>query len=121
MDLPGSKWRRSGWYDAFRFDPRADSVFSTRDEKLHAELRHLETGAYQGKGIENLESSIDVRIVDLTELIRTKYNGTVMDMTKIAHYLTLDVLSSVAFGAPFGLMEANDDSCGAITRSTRTS
>lgn len=44
MNAPGSKWTRSGWYDAMRMDPRKDSVFSTRNEKLHAELKSKEAG-----------------------------------------------------------------------------
>lgn len=109
MNGPGSKWTRSGWYAAMRFDPRADSVFSTRDEKLHTELRLLEIGGYQGKGIDTLESSVDARVVDLMELIQKRYNGTVMDISKVARYFTLDVLSTIAFAAPFGFMEANAD------------
>lgn len=109
MNSPGSKWRRSGWYGAMRMDPRADSVFSTRDEKLHADLRQLEIGGYQGKGIDTLEPSIDARVVELAEFIRTRYNGTPLDMSKAARYFTLDVLSTVAFGAKFGFMEADQD------------
>lgn len=45
MNAPGSKWTRSGWYDGVRLDPRYDSVFSARDEKLHADLRAKEIGA----------------------------------------------------------------------------
>lgn len=44
MNAPGSRWTRSGWYDAMRMDPRQDSVFSTRNEKLHAELKAKEAG-----------------------------------------------------------------------------
>ncbi|KAI7080783.1 hypothetical protein KC352_g41562, partial [Hortaea werneckii] len=44
MNAPASQWRRSGWYDGMRLDPRLDSVFSTRDEKHHAELRAKESG-----------------------------------------------------------------------------
>ena len=109
INSPGSKWTRSTWYDAMRFDPRANSVFSTRDEKFHAELRHLEIGGYQGKGIDTLEPSIDARVAELMQLVRAKYNGTIIDMSKVARYFTLDVLSTVAFAAPFGFMQANDD------------
>ena len=39
MNAPRSEWRRSEWYSAMAFDPRKDTVFSTRDERLHGELR----------------------------------------------------------------------------------
>lgn len=45
MNAPGSKWSRSGWYDGVRLDARYDSVFSARDERLHADLRAKEIGA----------------------------------------------------------------------------
>ena len=45
MNAPGSAWRRAGWYEGMRLDPRLDTVFSTRDEKLHADLKAKEAGA----------------------------------------------------------------------------
>lgn len=44
MNAPGSRWRRSHWYEAMRLDPRLDTVFSTRDEKLHFDLKAKEAG-----------------------------------------------------------------------------
>jgi hypothetical protein len=45
MSSPRSKWSRSAWYNAMRFDPRTDTVFSTRDERIHMDLRTKEIGA----------------------------------------------------------------------------
>ena len=42
---PGSGWTRGGWYEGVKLDPRQESVFSTRDERLHGELRGMEGGA----------------------------------------------------------------------------
>lgn len=42
---PRSGWTRSWWYTSNRFDPRQDTVFSTRDEKFHTELKAKEYGA----------------------------------------------------------------------------
>ena len=44
MNAPGSKWTRSQWYEGVKLDPRFDSVFSTRDENMHADLRAKEAG-----------------------------------------------------------------------------
>ena len=53
---------------------------------------------------------MDARIADLAQLIRTSYNGTVMDFAKLARFFTLDVLSTIAFGGEsFGFMAANED------------
>ncbi|KAI7543561.1 putative P450 monooxygenase [Hortaea werneckii] len=110
MNAPASQWRRSGWYDGMRLDPRLDSVFSTRDEKHHAELRAKESGGYNGRDIATLEPDIDSRINDVLALIRDRYsNRKTMDIALISRFFTLDVLSTIAFGRPFGFMEANDD------------
>jgi hypothetical protein len=42
---PRSGWTRSRWYDTNAFDARQSTVFTTRDEKVHAELRVKEIGA----------------------------------------------------------------------------
>ena len=34
-----TKYRRSDWYDAMRFDPTRDNVLSMRDDDKHNELR----------------------------------------------------------------------------------
>ena len=44
MNAPGSRWTRGGWYEGMKMDPRLDTVFSTKDEKLHAELKAKEAG-----------------------------------------------------------------------------
>jgi hypothetical protein len=45
ISAPRSRWTRSVYYDAMRFDPRRDTVFSTRDEKHHSDLRARMIGA----------------------------------------------------------------------------
>lgn len=92
-----------------RMDPRLDTVFSTRDEQLHADLKAKESGGYNGRDIDTLEPDIDARIVDMCDLIENTYNESPMDFADIARYFTLDVLSTVAFGSPFGFMAANED------------
>jgi len=64
---------------------------------------------YNGRDIATLEPDVDARIEDLVDLIRNKYSGDVMDLAEIMRYFTLDVLSTVAFGRPFGFMAANSD------------
>lgn len=73
------------------------------------QIRFRSRSQYVGRDIATLESDIDARIVDLTELLRDKYDGTVLDLAEVMRYFTLDVLSTVAFGRPFGFMAANKD------------
>ena len=44
MNAPNSQWRRGEWYIGMRMDWRLDTVFSTRDEQLHADLKAKESG-----------------------------------------------------------------------------
>jgi cytochrome P450 len=69
----------------------------------------LTTLQYNGRDIDNLEGDIDARIADMLRLIHTTYVGRVMDISHITRFFTLDVLSTIAFGRPFGFMASNSD------------
>jgi len=69
----------------------------------------LTTCQYNGRDIDTLEPDIDARVVEMIDLIRTKYSDTIVDIAAITRFFTLDVLSTVAFGQPFGFMAANAD------------
>lgn len=43
--VPNALRAPGGWYEGMKLDPRVDTVFSTRDENLHADLRSREIGA----------------------------------------------------------------------------
>jgi hypothetical protein len=67
---------------------------------------------YSGKDLPGLEQSIDDRCEDFVNLIRSKYLSSdttlhPLDFAQIAQYFTMDVLTNVAFGEPFGYL-AND-------------
>jgi hypothetical protein len=62
----------------------------------------------------SLESSRDVHIEELIELIRSKYLSSdaetrSMDLAEKVRYLTLDAMSNVGFGKPFGGAKADED------------
>jgi cytochrome P450 len=63
---------------------------------------------YSGKEVDTLESDIDARVLELLALIKS-YNSTPLDFAHIAQYFTLDTLSQIAFGDPFGYMAADAD------------
>ena len=51
-------------------------------------------------------------MLDLVELIRSKYIGRTLDIAKTAQLFTMDVLSTVALGKCFGYMAADKDIYG---------
>jgi cytochrome P450 len=75
----------------------------------HWSKAQLTNCQYNGRDIDTLEPDIDARVVELIDLLRTKYSNTVVDIAAITRFFTLDVLSTVAFGRPFGFMAANAD------------
>lgn len=74
---------------------------------------------YSGKDIPSLKSDIDDRIVELISLIRTETaQGKLIGMAHLSQYSTLDFLTRIAFGAPFGYLNRNEDVYHYITETT---
>lgn len=74
----------------------------------------LSSVQYSGKENESLERTIDAHIARLVDLIETKYISTSReyrpaDFAQKIQYFTLDVISDLAFGQPFGYVEEDDD------------
>jgi cytochrome P450 len=133
MSAVRSPYTRAEWYyGASRVESGKDHVFSQIDEAKHTKRRHQMaagvrprsspscpsylTSLYQYSGKENtlLESSIDKHVQELLNLIRSKYlstNGQAvpMDLARKIQFFTLDVISSIGFGQPFGDLNSDSD------------
>lgn len=59
----------------------------------------------------NLESNIDDRVMDLVNLIQREAvdKSRSIDFARSAQYFTLDSLTHIAFGYPFGFLTQNED------------
>lgn len=69
---------------------------------------------YSGKENPSLEKSIDTQILNLVQLIRTKYISThsslrPLDLARKAQYFTLDTITDIAFGQAFGDLVRDED------------
>lgn len=109
-----SPYKRSDWYMAMRFDPTRDNVLSQRDDEIHRVLRAKMAPGYAGKENEDLESRIDANIAALVNLIDRKYISSgsdfrPMDLARKTSFFTLDVISDIAYGKPFGCLAADTD------------
>ncbi|KAH7095544.1 putative cytochrome P450 monooxygenase [Paraphoma chrysanthemicola] len=115
MNAVRSPYTRSSWFNAAtRVEPGKDHVFSELNEEKHTKRRAQMTAGYSGKENHALESDIDHRLQELLELIRTKYLSTntqhkQMDLGRKIQYFTLDVISTIGFGQPFGDIKADAD------------
>lgn len=68
------------------------------------------THQYSGKEIPSLESNVNARVLDLIALIRRlATTNQPIDMSSIVQYFTMDTLTHVAFGYPFGYLQRNED------------
>ncbi|KAI0407181.1 cytochrome P450 [Xylaria palmicola] len=114
MSSVRSPYRRSEIYSNVKFDFELDHVFSERNEERHLELRRKLAAGYSGRENTHLESAVDGQIRKLTDLIDAKYVSTVSsfkntEFSRLAQFLTLDVITQVAFGKAFGFLERDDD------------
>lgn len=72
--------------------------------------RLLTVPQYSGKDVPNLERNIDSRITDLMTLIKQESSqDKLIDFANVAQFFTLDVLTEMAFEAPFGFLTKNKD------------
>lgn len=119
MSAPRSAYRRSKWFNAMRLNPGVDNVLSTRDEKRHDELRRRMTSGYSGKENVRLEKDIDDCILDLSNLIASKYLSTggqfkLMDFARKIQFLTSDIMSKLSVDAKFYDLRDDTDNLGYI-------
>lgn len=69
---------------------------------------------YSGRENTELETSVDRHVRSFIDLIRRKYISTdsrviPMDLSKKVQYLTLDIISTIGLGRPFGMILADAD------------
>lgn len=115
ISAPRSSHRRSMNYYAMRLNPGKDHIFSTREEKVHDELRRKMAAGYSGKENLTLEEDVDECILELCGLIDTKYLSTAgaikpMDLARKISFLVMDIISKASFDAKFhDLRDDNDN------------
>ncbi|CAJ0540849.1 Ff.00g077560.m01.CDS01 [Fusarium sp. VM40] len=105
-----TEYRRSDWYDGMRFNPGSNNILSWRDEDEHFKLRSKMSAGYGGREVQDLEPKIDKNILAFIQLLR-RYadNNKPVDLGRRAQFFTLDVISDLAFGEPFGFLETDSD------------
>ncbi|KAL8729758.1 MAG: hypothetical protein Q9181_004886 [Wetmoreana brouardii] len=114
MSAIRSPYTKSEWYSGTQFDRSMNHVFSERDEARHRDLRNRMASGYSGNENPYLEESVDDRLQDFTNLVRAKYTSTekvirLVDFGRLAQYLTLDIITDMAFGEPAGFLSEDGD------------
>jgi cytochrome P450 len=106
-----SNYRRSDWFNSMRFNPASDNIVSMRDDVAHTKLRAKLAAGYSGREIDDLEAKVDRHVLELVDLLATRYiaNGKAFDFGRKCQYLTLDILSDIAYSDPFGFIATDSD------------
>lgn len=112
--IKGSSYTKAAWYAAFKLDAERENLFTERNEERHTRVRQQLSPGYSGKDNRNLESSVDELMMETVLLIQRKYLSygsefRRMDFAAIAQQLTLDVITYLALGKPFGYIAEDTD------------
>ncbi|PVH84007.1 cytochrome P450 [Cadophora sp. DSE1049] len=114
MNAARSPYLKGDWYDGLAMPPGQHNIFSQRDEEMHSRRRAQMADGFAGKTNKSIEPSIDKHIQNLISLIREKYISTPtsfkpIDMARRVSFFTLDVITDIAFGQPFGNLKNDTD------------
>ncbi|KAK4199548.1 putative cytochrome P450 E-class, group I [Triangularia verruculosa] len=110
-----SSYGRSLWYAGAKFTHDTDSMGTQVDTVAHDTLKAKTAGPYAGRETEGgLEKAVDAQLIRLIDLIRRKYlsrNGELrpVDFSLVSRYFTLDVISGLIFGKPWGHLDEGAD------------
>lgn len=104
----GNRWLR-GYDSCLFFLPDSLPTYLYRHRLLTGDCNK-----YSGRENTHLEESVDERLQDFLNLIRSKYVSSdrrivPMDLAKKVQYFTLDVISSVGLGKAFGMLQSDRD------------
>ncbi|KAK3707533.1 hypothetical protein LTR37_012028 [Vermiconidia calcicola] len=119
MNAVRSPFTRGPFYAALKLHPEHENIVSVRDERKHNELRTRMASGYAGKENPHLEQDIDEQLLKFFDLIDSKYVARpqegcfrTVDISRVTSFFTLDVISKIAFGQPFGFLVNDEDPFG---------
>ncbi|KAJ4287284.1 hypothetical protein N0V90_012682 [Kalmusia sp. IMI 367209] len=119
MNAVRSPFTRGPWYTSLRLHPERENIACYLDEGKHANMRNRMSAGYSGKENLHLEQDVDELVLQMLDLIQSHYVSKPeaglfrrMDLSQIASYFTLDVISKIAFGQSCGFIALNNDPFG---------
>ncbi|KAL9117204.1 MAG: hypothetical protein Q9187_006263, partial [Circinaria calcarea] len=114
-----SRYTRSIGFDSFRVDPHVGNVISERDPTKHNQRRRQLAAGYGGRDVDYVESSVDNRVNEVMRTIDERWISTPdntkrLDISMMIQYLSMDVITHLLFGKPFGYVHTYTDVHGFI-------
>ncbi|KAI9150680.1 Cytochrome P450 monooxygenase ABA1 [Paramyrothecium foliicola] len=116
MSSARSRYLRSDYYKGARLNPAVESLVNITDTPVHDKLKAQMSHGYGGKEVPTLEDDVDEQVFRFINLLRAKYVSTKtfapVDLSALAHYFTLDVITKLAYGRAFGHLDNERDMIG---------
>ena len=113
MNAARSKHVKADWYTFMRFNPFIDNIFSERSPDVHDRLRAMMGPAYTTRNNTKLEAKITNSIKNFCDYFDARLTdpsqSCEVDFSKVAQFYTMDVITDMAFGAPFGYLKTDED------------
>ena len=108
-----SPYGRDSWWRALRF-AREDNMLTTTNTAAHDKLKSQTANAYNGRDNVDIEESMDTQLAKLKDVIRTHYlsspgEARTVDLVFLIRFFTMDAVTALAYGEPFGYLAANED------------
>lgn len=104
------------WYVGARFNPYHDAMFTTLDVPAHDKMKSQIGASFGGHEVPLLEQGVDEQVKALIDHIRqmlshndSNDSSSLLDLAPLMSYLTMDVITKVAFGQEYGYIKANKD------------
>jgi hypothetical protein len=114
INAPRSGYSKPSWYSVMRLDPYVHNMISSTDLDFHDDVKARTAAGYTGREVPSMEADVDGQIESLKALIRRRYLSTSdevrpLDWGFVAQYFTVDSLTKVAYGTPFGCLAEDSD------------
>ncbi|KAI0449568.1 pisatin demethylase [Xylaria acuta] len=111
-----SSYGKDPWYVGSRFNPYHDVMFTTLDVPAHDKMKSQIGATFGGREVPLLEPGVDEQVKALIDNIRQNLSNDagndssdLLDLAPLMSYLTMDVITKVAFGQEYGYLKANKD------------
>jgi hypothetical protein len=113
MEGVRSRYARDAWYAAGRITPAVDMA-TTLDTAEHDRIKAKVLGGYQGRQNPDLEGAVDSQVLRFVELLRRRYLTESLDFAPLSRFFTLDVVTRLFYGEPFGHLDEGEDVFGFV-------
>ncbi|KAI5858231.1 cytochrome P450 [Durotheca rogersii] len=112
-----TKYVKDEWYSAIKVAPDHQTMAVSLDNETHDALKAKTAAGYSGRDNPDMEVAIDSQIAHWVDVIRQKHLTTraklrSVDFASLSRKFTLDVITRLSYGRPFGFLDADGDLYG---------